>query len=196
MSVYQLKINNPQIRAVLEKTQTKKFDVKSRAKGFKEEDYDAVSAYSTSDTYLSKKMLANKVNIEFAYNIIIGETEGGSYLLSNLKPILNFGKFYTSGYDPRGFVGWHDDTDIYGYYIMLTLCTSDDGFFRYCKNDTHEIITVRDKVGWLVKGVKLGYNEDDVFWHCALTNSPRYTFLLHYEYENDFKKAMEIVERD
>lgn len=191
-----ININNKQVKLILEYAQTMDFGNKCRAKGFQPHEYEFVSKYSVSDTYLEKRVAVDNINIEFAYNMIIGESEGGKYFLNSLKPILNYGNYYTSGYYPHGFVGWHDDVDIFGYYIMFSYCTSDAGYFKYRDIETKNLVTNFDKKGWIASGVKLGHEKKDALWHCAYTETPRYTFLLHYNDETEFEKAIGILENE
>jgi hypothetical protein len=191
-NVVPITITNKQILPVLENAKTMEFNFKCRSKGFHHDDYDTISVFSTSDDYLTK-ISESSDTIEYAYNNIIGETIAGKYLLDTLKPILNFEKYYTSGYDPKGFVSWHHDADILGYYIMLTYATGTSGMFKYRDTTSNEVMTVNDIEGWQAKGVKIGSSPDDIFWHCAITSDKRYTFLLHYSKQEDFEKAIQIL---
>lgn len=191
--IEKLDIKNRQIQRILSNSESMYFGDKCRIRGFVENEYELVKNYSVSESYLQRRLHTNKINIEHSYSMIIGESEGGSYVLDSLRTFLNFDNYYTAGYYPKGYVGWHDDVDINGYYIMLTYCTSNTGFFRYRDPETEEIITCNDEIGWLAKGVKLGTSEKEILWHCAVSDTPRYTFLLHYtEYEkyNTAKKIL------
>lgn len=196
MTINSIIIKNKKVLDILRETQIRDFDVHCRPKGFYEKDYTAVSKFAVSDSYLQKRLNSDNINIEFAYNNIIGDTVAGKYLLENLKPLLNFGRYYTSGYDPIGFVGWHDDKDIFGYYVMLTYAKDTKGFFRYRDTETKEIITLADTNDWQVRIVKIGNQIEDIFWHCAYTESPRYTFLLHYDDQTKFNNAIKLLENE
>lgn len=191
-TVCEITITNNQVLQVLEDTKHKEFNFACRCKGFSYEDYEKISTFSTSEEYLDK-VLDSAEKIEYSYNNIIGETIAGKYLLDKLKPILNFEKYYTSGYDPKGFVGWHHDADILGYYIMLTYAEGTSGCFKYRDTTSNEVIVINDIEGWHAKGVKIGTRLDDIFWHCAITTDKRYTFLLHYSKKQDFEKAIKIL---
>ena len=164
----------------------------SRTINFDAEDYDTIKNYATSRTYLNEKLKSNNGKIEYNSTLLIGETEGGTYLINHLKELLNFNSYYTAGYYPKGFVGWHNDTDIFGYYIMLTYSESGNGFFRYLLGSN--IITISDDKGWMARYVEIGRSEKDVLWHCAMANCPRYTFLLHYTDYDKVKKAISIIQ--
>jgi len=152
-----------------------------RYKGFQEKDYDYYLNYSTSPEHLQE--LLNKQNDSpihlYAVNSLIGESQAGTYLIQRLKPFLKFDDYYTAGYDPYGFVGWHTDTDISGYYIMMTYCPKGDGFFRYYLNDN--IINLVDTPGWMTRGIKIPDRKDIAFWHCAAAKSSRFTFLFVFK---------------
>lgn len=163
----------------------------SRSRGFVETEYDLIRDYSVSSSYLQERLQRDNPKIEYSHNLIIGDTEGGKYILDNLKNILNYDGYYTSGYHQKGFVGWHSDTDIFGYYIMLSYSTTGDGFFRYYEDS--EVKTIPDTEGWMVRIMKLGKTEQDSIWHCAICNCSRYTFLLRFDSNEKYQQALNIV---
>lgn len=164
----------------------------SKARGFDIVEYDIVKDYALSKSYLNKRLQNTMPNIEYAYNLLIGESEGGTILLQKLKTLLDYDGFYTSGYYPKGFVGWHSDTDISGYYIMLTYSTQGDGYYKYLEND--DIVTVHDNKGWMIRNLYLGENANNAVWHCAYTDCPRYTFLLRYDSKTKFEIALNMMQ--
>lgn len=182
-------LKNRDIMGILNTTTTKDLfgNSLSKSRGFADEEYDSISEYAVSPSYLQKRLETKTPKIELAHNLIIGETEGGKYFLDNLRN-LEFTNFYTSGYSPKGFVGWHSDTDIPGWYIMLSYSTEGKGFFRYLDNG--EIITLADSTGWMIRTFKLGETDEDAVWHCALTTCTRYTFLLHFDSIEGFEQAL------
>jgi len=184
-----INLKNRDIMAILNATTTKDLfgNSFSKSKGFETEEYDIMSEYAVSPSYLQKRLETKSPKIELAHNLIIGESEGGKYFLENLKN-LEFTNYYTSGYSPKGFVGWHSDTDIPGWYIMLSYSTEGEGFFRYLDNG--EIITLPDSKGWMIRTFKLGETDEDVVWHCASTTCTRYTFLLHFDSVDGFTQAL------
>jgi len=192
--ILNLDVQNTEILAILNSAANMNLrdnaDTKSR--GFEHDEYDIISQYAVSKSYLNERMKNDSSRIAYATNSIIGETTGGKYLLDSLLPILNYETFYTSGYDPKGFVGWHSDTDIFGYYIMLSYSESGDGLFRYFSGS--DIITLQDNKGWMVRMMTLGSTKDDAVWHCASTNCPRYTFLLHFNDKEKYNKAVKIIQ--
>ena len=132
--------------------------------------------------------------IEYSYNAIVGESEGGAYLFNKLKPLTDFDEYYTSGYDPRGFVGWHSDGDIGGWYIMMTYNSQGQGFFRYYDKDTDSVVTMPDTPGWMVRAMELPNDPERVFWHCAAADSPRFTFILLFKDHAKFVAAVKLFE--
>lgn len=165
-----------------------------RNRGFQIEDYDAQMNYATGIDYLNRRLQNPKVSgIEYSYNKLVGESEGGSYLLKNLRVALDFDNFYTSGYDPKGFVGWHSDTDIFGYYIVFAYQGETDAIFRYRDIDTQEIKDFINTPGWNVFSFTLGKGKDDAVWHCATSESKRFTFLLHFNTKDKLEKALSVL---
>ena len=192
--VHNISVRNQKIIDVLNHTSTLDLNDKrvSRIINFDVDDYDTVKDFATSRTHLNHKLKNSNGKIEYNSTLVIGETEGGIYLINHLKELLNFDYYYTAGYYPKGFVGWHNDTDIHGYYIMLSYSESGDGFFRYLLGSN--IITICDDKGWMARYVEIGKNPTELLWHCAVANCPRYTFLLHYTNRDDVKKAISIIQ--
>lgn len=192
--ILNLDVQNTEILAILNNAANMNLrdNVDTKSRGFEHDEYDIISQYAISKSYLNERMKNDSSRIAYATNSIIGETTGGKYLLDSLLPILNYETFYTSGYDPKGFVGWHSDTDIFGYYIMLSYSESGDGLFRYFSGS--DIITLQDNKGWMVRMMTLGSTKDDAVWHCASTNCPRYTFLLHFNDKEKYNKAVKIIQ--
>lgn len=189
-----LPIENNQILYILMRAET--MDMSGiqpcRNRGFDMDNYNYHKDYAVSNEYLNLRLENPKDSkIHFSYNNIIGESEGGEYLLKNLRLILDFDNFYTSGYDPYGFVGWHSDTDIYGHYITFAYQDTTPGVFRYRDIDTNEIKDYINVPGWNVFSFTLGKGKDDAVWHCAYSDSKRYTFLLHFNTKEKFEKALQ-----
>jgi hypothetical protein len=188
-----IEIKNPKIQEVLDRGTNMDLlgNSVSRSRGFVESEYELIRDYSVSESYLNVRLKDTYPKIEYSHNLIIGDTLGGKYILDNLKSILEYDGFYTSGYDTRGFVGWHSDTDIFGWYIMLSYSTTGDGFFRYYEDS--QIKTIPDTKGWMVRIMKLGKTEQDAIWHCAICNCTRYTFLLRFDSFEKYERALNIV---
>jgi len=192
-----INVNNNQLLYWL--YQTEKLNLSgtqpNRVRGFTMNNYETVKEYAISEEYL-KLRLENAANgtIEHSYNKLIGETEGGKYLLDNLNKLIKYDSFYTSGYDPKGFVGWHSDSDISGYYISLVYQTKGTGILR---NRNPVDGTIEDSIqneGWNIFAHKLGSNEKDAVWHCAVSDEPRYTFLVKFNTEEQQLNAIKIME--
>ena len=169
-----------------------------RSRGFDPEIYDLACQSSTSDWYLENKLDNQDTGfkIEHSSNILIGETAGGQYFLDSLRDLLMFDHYYTSGYVPHGFVGWHSDGDIGGWYLMITYSPKGNGFFKYRDIDSGKIVTLPDSTGWMTRTVELPTDPDRMFWHCAAAPSNRYTFLLLFNDLDKFNRAASIVQGD
>lgn len=181
----------------LYKTETLSFDNEniSKARGFKKDQYDDALQNAISIDYLNRRLRDIKnPKIELAYNKVIGETEAGKFLLDNMKVLFNYDGFYTSGYDPYGFVGWHSDTDIFGDYIFVVYQKDKEGYLRYKDPDTGDIITLNQEPGWHIYSHRLGTKKTDTVWHCAWSNSARYTFLLRFDTSTKLENAIKILE--
>lgn len=164
-------------------------------KGFEIENYKTALEKAISTDYLNQRLRdIHNPKIEIAYNKIIGETAGGKFLLDNSKSLLDYDGYYTSGYDPYGFVGWHSDTDIFGNYIFIVYQQDKEGYYRYRDPNTNEIITLEQQVGWNIYSHRLGAKKNDTVWHCAWSETPRFTFLLRFDTDEKLNNAIKILE--
>lgn len=195
--IYDITVKNQQVFDVFRETEAMDLigGQTIRSRGFDPVDHQAAAERACSDQYLWDKLnnADTGFRIEHSSNILIGETAGGKHFLDNMQDILHYNGFYTSGYVPRGFVGWHSDGDIAGWYLMITYSPAGNGFFRYRNNINGEIITLADTAGWMTRAVELPSDQDRLFWHCAAANNDRYTFLLLYKDYNTFMSAIDTL---
>lgn len=168
--------------------------VQSYAKGWDGSHYEEVKTYSTCDETLIETLKDRNYLQKFSYNKIFGETEGGIFFKSTVGKKLSIQRYYTSAYVPKGFVGWHADDDIAGYYLMFTYSKSGQGFFKYRDPKTTEIHTLFDTTGWMLRVGKMGNTENDMLWHCAAAEDDRYTFLMVYEDQGSYMNCLRIID--
>lgn len=94
-----------------------------------------------------------------------------------------------SYYPPGGFVGWHTNYNASAYQVLFTWSKTANGYFRYLDNETGEIVTIQDKVGWQARHFYFGPEEEphNHCWHSAYAGDERIT--LAYKFcgygEND-----------
>lgn len=192
-----IEVNNDRILFWLSKTENMDLSGTEvcRYKGFSETDnYEKIRDHSLSIDYLNMRLRnVSDSKIEYAYNKLIGETEGGSYLLKNLKTILNYSEFYTSGCDPKGFVGWHSDSDITGYYISFVFQGDSEGILKYRDPETEQVVDFVNSPGWNVFAYKLGCKKQDTLWHASVSESKRFSFLIKFSTEEELEKAIQII---
>lgn len=81
-------------------------------------------------------------------------------------------------YPNGGYMGWHTNWNCPGYNILLSYNKDGDGFFRYLDPETKEVVTQEDKKGWQAKVGYFGKKSEpnNIYWHCARSNSERITF--------------------
>lgn len=171
-------------------------DGDSFAKGWVGNDYDDICEYATSDSTI-ESIIKDKTSLKkYSFNRIWGETEGGIYFRDKIGSLLNYQRYYTSAYVPKGFVSWHADDDIAGYYLMFSYTESGKGFFKYRDPVTSEIVNLIDTPGWMVRAGKLGTQENEVVWHCAAAEQNRYTILFMYDDEEKFNNAVKTLETE
>jgi hypothetical protein len=166
-----------------------------RFRGFEQNDnYEEIRDYCLSKEYLDKRLEnIDHCKIEYSCNKLIGETEGGGYLLDKLKTIIDYTEYYTSGCSPRGFVGWHSDSDITGYYISFVYQGETNGILKYRHPQTKEIIDFVNTPGWNVFAYKLGETINDTMWHASVSESDRYSFLIKFDTEEELNKAINVI---
>jgi hypothetical protein len=80
-------------------------------------------------------------------------------------------------YPPKGFIGWHNNSNAHGYNIIMTYSKTGDGAFYHYDLKTKEIVEFKDKPGWTVKVGYFGrFSESEkIYWHCARTECDRLT---------------------
>ncbi|NDB82539.1 MAG: hypothetical protein EB127_07335 [Alphaproteobacteria bacterium] len=169
-----------------------------RYKGFLEtDDFNKFKDMSTSVEYLNKRLLTPEhCKIEFACNKLIGESEGVSYLLKNLKTLLNYTEFYTSGCDPQGFVGWHSDSDINGYYISFVYQGETNGVLKYRDPKSEMVVDFVNTPGWNIFSYQLGNNASDTLWHASHSDSKRFSILIKFKTDEELHQAIKILETE
>jgi hypothetical protein len=161
-------------------------------KGWDGNDYDAVCQYHTSDITLRQVVLPDPGSYQFTrYKRIFGETPGGTYFFQNVGGVLGYDQRYTSGYIPRGFVGWHLDSYVDAWCLMFVYNAVGNGWFKYHDPTTDRIVTIHDQPGWTVKAEKL--DRQDV-WHCARADSERYFLALMYQDQDHWRRAIDTLQ--
>ncbi len=169
-------------------------DGDSFAKGWDGTDYDNICEYSTSDATIESIVKDKTTFKKYSFNILWGETEGGTYFRETVGKLLEYQRYYTSAYVPKGFVSWHADIDIAGYYLMFSYTESGKGFFKYRDPVTGLVVRFDDSPGWMVRSGKLGTEDKEVVWHCAAAEEERYTILFMYDDKETFDKAVRTLE--
>jgi hypothetical protein len=155
--------------------------------------YDHISKHSTSTKYI--KQILNGAEPRY-YSVVqpFGEEPYGKYILDNMPFKYDF--HLTAMYRPRGFVGWHNDVDIPGWYFMISYSPEGLGFFKYVDPDTKEIIKKDDVKGWNYVNFSVGTTPETHYWHCALAPSLRFTWLFGFNCEEKYNQALDILNED
>jgi len=189
-------INNNQIKAYLKEFLNK--DILSNGvsipKGWDGTNYNSILEYSVDNNSLVD-LLKNVPFTKYSYNKVFGETEAGLYFKNTIGSLLKPNSYYTSAYIPYGFVGWHCDADVSGYYMMFSYSELGKGFFKARDPVTRYIYTDLDKPGWSLKVGKIGKDPKEQVWHCVASKCNRYTFILVFEEEDNYNIALEIVNK-
>lgn len=101
------------------------------------------------------------------------------FKMQQIQSFLGASKNALSMYYPKdGYIGWHHNGNAPGYNILFTYNTTNDGAFYHYDLKEKQIITMSDEKGWNVKAGRYPdqkTEQDNLFWHCAKTNSPRFT---------------------
>ena len=189
-------INNITIQSYLQEFLSKDIidNTYSVPKGWNGANYDKILEYSTDNKSLTD-LLKNIPFTKYSFNKIFGETEAGTYFKNTVGKLLKPDRYYTSAYIPYGFVGWHCDDDVCGYYMMFSYSELGKGFFKARDPVTGYIHTDIDKAGWSLKVGKIGNEPEEKVWHCVASKCNRYTFILVFNEINDYNRALEIVDK-
>jgi hypothetical protein len=99
-------------------------------------------------------------------------------------------------YPPKGFIGWHNNSNAHGYNIIMTFSKTGDGAFYHYDLDTKEINTIKDKPGWTAKAGYFGKfsEKDKIFWHSARTDCDRLTLSYVIYDKNIWENMIEEIE--
>ncbi len=154
-------------------------------------DYDYIARYSTSDEYI-KSILAGDVEPRY-YSVThpFGEEPYGKYLFDRLP--YEFDEANTALYNPKGFVGWHNDAHTTGWFLMFTYNKEGHGFFKNVNPNTQEIVRYQDPKGWTWKNWYAGNTKETEFWHCAYALSLRFSWITKFNSEEKYNKACSII---
>jgi hypothetical protein len=156
-------------------------------------DYDKISAYATSDEYI-KEIIEGAEPLYYTVVNPFGELPFGKYILDNMPFEYDF--YATAMYKPRGFVGWHNDVDIPGWFFMMSYSPEGLGFFKYRDAKSGEIIKKDDVEGWNYVNFSVGTAPETHYWHCALAPSLRFTWLFGFNSEEKYNQALDILNED
>lgn len=80
------------------------------------------------------------------------------------------GRFH---YCPKGFMGWHTNSNQPGGRLYATFCKEGGkSFFRYRQDG--KVITEMEQEGWNFRGFEVSKNTP--YWHCVYSDTDRYSF--------------------
>ena len=121
---------------------------------------------------------------------IFGETEQGLYFKNSLCPLLNSDRVYTSAYTPNGFMGWHTDCDVAGWYIMFSYNEGPGSKFYWVNGDKVQVLD--EPLGWTIKAGEAP-NQAPYFWHAALSTTPKWTAIMFWDDQQAWSRACDVV---
>lgn len=196
--VNKVNINNKKIQDILSYCQTLDFveGQESYAKGWPGDDYESMVEYATCEKTLLDRIHDNIQIKKINFNKLVENTEAGRYFISELKPMLSFDACYTSAYIPKGFIRWHDDTDVPGYVLMFSYAKTTNGTFKYRDPATGSIYEMTDEVGWTCKSMYFDTDPNKALWHCASSKDFRATFVCVFEKKDKYQSAIELIMRE
>lgn len=91
-------------------------------------------------------------------------------LFPNSELISISGRFH---YTPKGFMGWHTNSNMAGWRVYATRAEEDKkSFFRYYKNN--RVHTEWENKGWNFRAFQVIKGQP--YWHCVYTDCDRYSF--------------------
>lgn len=192
MIPFSITLKNLEINRILNHVSTLDYinDGESFAKGYENITYHLACKYATSDQTLINHLKHNEPIKKIKYNKILSNTEAGKFFETSIYPLLKYDRFYSSGYIPKGFDRWHNDSDVTGYALLFSYATDTNGYFKYRDPFNDSIVTIQDTKGWSIKGAY--YSDDPItaLWHCVATMSVRMTFILMFDSQNKYNIAL------
>ena len=204
--MWKLIIQNKKFLKVLDSWQTTDWDLNLKSKhrhgrggrpidqsNWDIADYDEISVKATSNEYI-EEIIAGADPEYFTVVNPFGELPFGKYILDNMPFEYDF--YATAMYKPRGFVGWHNDVDIPGWFFMMSYSPEGQGFFKYRDAKSGEIIRKDDVKGWNYVNFSVGTTPETHYWHCALAPSLRFTWLFGFDCEQKYNQALDILNED
>jgi hypothetical protein len=103
--------------------------------------------------------------------------EAAAGLYPNSKLISLSGKFH---YPPKGYMGWHTNSNMEGWRVYATYCEEGDkSFFRYF--DKNKMLTEYEKQGWNFRAFQV--KKSKLYWHCVYSDTNRYSFGFRFQIE-------------
>jgi hypothetical protein len=118
------------------------------------------------------------------------DSSGGKFFNDHMLDYLGNPRWYTSGYDPEGFIGWHEDTCEPGYFIMFSYSKYGQGVFKYFDRDRDVVVELPDQPGWMVRSGFTGTNFDNAWWHSMSSKCPRWSWIYMWETQEQQQKAI------
>lgn len=88
------------------------------------------------------------------------------------------GRFY---YPEGGFMGWHTNSDAPGIRVYLAYASAENAsYFRYYDNNTDQVVTDWDGLGWNIRAFDIVDDPNQFYWHCVYAGKPRWSFGFHF----------------
>ena len=149
-----------------------------------------IAMHACSDAILRSYLEGNVPYEKIANAGFWHETVGGKFFNEKMLEFFGNTRWYTASYVPNGFIGWHEDTKVTGYFLMFSYSKLGNGFFKYLDITTNEIIKLPDIPGWVCRSGFFGNDQTDALWHCASSDGPRWTWAYVWDIPEQLQSAI------
>lgn len=89
-------------------------------------------------------------------------------------------------YDSGDYIGWHTNSNVSGYNLILTYSQTNQSYFETVNGKVFDI------VGW---SYKTNQFDEDLYWHRAVALGDRITISLLFDSEHERTNAIERIKR-
>ena len=121
---------------------------------------------------------------------IFGETQQGIYFKDTLGSLLEYQRIYTNAYTPYGFMGWHTDCDVAGWYIMFSLNQGPGTEFYWIEDEQVQVL--EEPRGWTIKAGEIP-KQAPYLWHATLARQPKWTAIMFWDDQQAWQRACDLV---
>lgn len=88
-------------------------------------------------------------------------------------------------YQPGDFIGWHTNSAVSGYNLILTYSDNTESYFETQQGKVYDL------QGW---SYKINTFDDNLFWHRAVSQGNRITISMLFETQEDLQSGLDRIQ--